>query len=277
MALEFVGAQTVTIAASTTTNTNITFALTGGLASTPAADDFVIVSFGVGATVNVTFGVNTAGYSEIAELYANDSYDANLSVSWKRMGATPDTVVQVSATGNLANAGAVVIQVWRGVDATTPFSSTATTAVGTNGGGVNPAAITVNAFSDIVVTAGATASVSGGVYTFGAVGAYDLTQQIQNVSATNDVSVGMGVFSYSAVTFPVSVDPTAWTITNNANTMSWAAVTMVLKEAAAPPVGGDIKVQIGGTWVAKPVKVWNGSAWVQKPVKFWNGSAWVLS
>lgn len=39
--------------------------------------------------------------------------------------------------------------------------------------------------------------------------------------------------------------------------------------------GGNLKVQNGGVWTAKPVKVWNGSTWVTKPVKVWNGVAWI--
>lgn len=38
---------------------------------------------------------------------------------------------------------------------------------------------------------------------------------------------------------------------------------------------GQVKVNVGGSFVAKPVKVWNGSSWVTKPLKRYNGTAWV--
>lgn len=90
MALEYVGGKTASIAGSTSTATNVSLTdLTGGLASAPAANDIVIVAYATCSAADRAIGVNTAGYTEIAELYANDARDANLSVSWKIMGGNP--------------------------------------------------------------------------------------------------------------------------------------------------------------------------------------------
>jgi hypothetical protein len=37
---------------------------------------------------------------------------------------------------------------------------------------------------------------------------------------------------------------------------------------------GKVKLQIAGTWTAKPAKVWNGTSWVTKPAKWNDGSSW---
>lgn len=40
---------------------------------------------------------------------------------------------------------------------------------------------------------------------------------------------------------------------------------------------GQLKVNVGGTWVAKPVKVNIGGTWVVKPAKIYNGTDWVVT
>src|SRR3990170_173432 len=61
------------------------------------AGDLVIVTAGIGDDDNVNHNVliNTAGYTEVADLFANDTDDTNLAVWWKIMGATPDASVVV--------------------------------------------------------------------------------------------------------------------------------------------------------------------------------------
>jgi hypothetical protein len=52
----------------------------------------------------------------------------------------------------------------------------------------------------------------------------------------------------------------------------------LVKNYFLDPVGGitgQIKVDIAGTYVAKPVKWWDGAAWVTKPLKRFNGTLWV--
>lgn len=266
MAIQYVGGQLASITASTTTATTVNFALTGGLASTPATDDIVIVSYGVGSTVNATIGVNTAGYTEIAELYVSDTYDANLSVSYKVMGATPDTSVDISATGLNSDGGYVVIQVFRGIDTTTPMDVTAATATGGNSGIPNPAAITPTTVGAEIVVIGATASTGGVTYT----AAY-LTNFLtaSNTAATNDITVGAGWVDWTSGAY----DPAAFTVTGSANTQSWAAVTLALRPLILTT--GRPKVWTGSAWAQKPAKVWTGSAWVEKPVKYWDGTTWV--
>jgi len=45
-----------------------------------------------------------------------------------------------------------------------------------------------------------------------------------------------------------------------------------------PPVGGgNIKVEISGSYQVKPVKWHDGVGWVTKPVKWHNGTTWVAT
>lgn len=225
MALSFVGGK-VAVFAGTTGGTNIVLTdLTGGSGSAPAAGDIVIVAYAVGAQADRTIGVTTADYTEEQELYANGStYDSNLSVSWKKMGGTPDTSVDVSGTGSSFNAGAVAIHVWRGQDPSTPFDVAETTATGTGTGRPDPAAITPTTAGAVVIVAGAAAAATGAAFT-----ASELSNFFTDTSPDGeDAMVGLGSYAWTSGAF----DPAAWTggTTNAAD--SWTAVTLALRPAA---------------------------------------------
>lgn len=225
MALSFVGGK-VAIFAGTTSETSISLTdLTGGSGSAPAADDIVIIAYAVGAQADRSIGVTTAGYTEEQELYANGStYDANLSVSWKKMAGTPDTSVNLSGTGSSFNAGAAAIHVWRGQDPSTPFDVAETIATGTGTGRPNPAAITPTTAGAVVIVAGAASAGAGAAFT-----ASELSNFFTDTSPDGeDAMVGLGSYAWTSGAF----DPAAWTggTTNAAD--SWAAVTLVLRPAA---------------------------------------------
>lgn len=224
MAIEFVGAQTASIAASTATNTTITFALTGGIDTVPRDGDYVIVSYSVASTVDRAIGVISTGYLEVAELYSSDSFDANLSVNVKRMLYNPDTSVVIGPTGSTADSGAVLIQVFRGVHPSTPLDVAVTTAIGANTGAPNPPAANPSTLPDcIAVLIGAAGTPAGTVFT-----AYYLNNfaQVQNTAYTNDASVGGG---WIGVTQGVAYNGAAWNNSPNINTQAWAAVSLVLR------------------------------------------------
>ena len=242
MAIEYVGGQTASVLASTATNTTINFALTGGIASTPAAGDFVVVSFATGSTADRAIGVITSGYAETAELYSSDTFDPNLSVNWKFMGSTPDTSVVIGPTGATTDAGFAIIQVWRGVDATTPLDVARTTASGGNSGIPNPAAITPASANTDIVVIGATASSGGNTFTASYLSNF-LTGS--NTASTNDITIGAGWVNGPAA--GVAYDPAAFTVTGSANTQSWAAVTLALREAIPPQTYGKWDFESGTT------------------------------
>ena len=92
MAIQFVGGRTQT----SNTNSPATFAvsltlLTGGIATFPSPGDLVLIAYSEGSTTDLALSgkVTTAGFSLVSELYANDTYDMNMAVFSKVMGASP--------------------------------------------------------------------------------------------------------------------------------------------------------------------------------------------
>lgn len=230
MAIQYVGGQTTDI---TIGNKTITFALTGGLASVPAAGDFVLVSVAVTTSAtDLSVGVTTSGYSEITELFSNDTVASNLSVSSKFMGATPDTTVTVTGKSSSSNGGVAVIQVYRGVDPATPLDVTTTLYPGTNTAIVNPAAITPT-------TSGAYIVISGmGGHSRDAAGTYTasyLTSFIQQVTNnTYDCTAAMGYVPWTSGSY----NPAAWTFNaSDSTSYSYAVATMALRPEGAAITG----------------------------------------
>jgi hypothetical protein len=218
----YVGGKTVAIAGTTSTTAISLTDLTGGIGSAPIENDIVIVAFGVGSSVDEAPGVTTSGYTEEQELFSDSSDDTNLSVSWKFMGSTPDTSVTVSGTGNTANAGAVAIQVWRGINLATPFDVAETTATGTATDRPDPPAITPTTADAMVIAIGAGAAGAGGLFT-----SSDLSNFITATSpGTKDCSIGMGSFAWSSGEFnPAQFGGGA----GGGAARSWAAVTLALR------------------------------------------------
>lgn len=228
MPISYVGGQ-VNGRAGVASTATITFSLTGGSNTTPQAGDLVIITAVVGSQArNPAQAIS--GYTALGQLNPNaTTYDTSLNVSWKFMGATPDTTFTLPSTGNIADAQRYTVQVFRGVDPTTPFDATAVPASGTGTGRPNPGAI-------LPVTAGAWVVICGG----GAAGTGAnyvaptnfTTNFLTGFTAdTNDAMVGSGYWSGWT---SGSVDPAAYTggTTNAAD--SWAAYTLALRPAPAP-------------------------------------------
>jgi len=200
----------------------------GNATFAPAENDIVIVTYSVGSNADIAIGVDTAGYTEEAELFSDASRDSNLSVSWKRMGATPDTSVDVSQTTNANFAGAVIVEVWRGVDTTTAIDVTTTTATGINTGQPNPPSITpTTADAVVIVCGGAAHSGDGAAFTQSG---SELSGFLSGTQvATVDATVGTGYKDWVSGPF----DPVAWTGSTTAATDSWAAVSLALRPVTA--------------------------------------------
>ncbi len=224
MALSYVGGLTSTFvgAASGTQTISINGTLTGGSNTSPSANDIVIVVYTTGSTADRAIGVTTAGYTEEAELYSNGtSYDTNLSFSWKRMGTTVDTSVLVNATGNAADAGAVAIHVWRGVDTVTAMDVARTTATATGTSRPNPAAITPVTTGAVIIVAGGGSAATGAVYT----ASYLSNFRTATSADTNDAMVGIGSVAWTSGAY----DPAVWAGGSTLAANSWAAVTAALR------------------------------------------------
>lgn len=164
MAIQYVGGQTAGRAGATSP-TNVTFALSGGLASVPAFNDLVVITLVVGALAR-TPAMTISGYTGLGVLSPSGaSYRANVNVLYKFMGTTPDTTVTMPSTGNVQDAQRWAIQVFRGVNRSSPIYSTPASSTNTDGTVVLSTAYTNTINGNTVVYCGGAGVVPGAAYT----------------------------------------------------------------------------------------------------------------
>lgn len=262
MAIQYVGGQTASITVVSPTTQTIIYSLTGGLASVPAAGDLVIVGYGeaAGGDAVLSGRISTSGYSLITELYSNDSQDSNLAVFRKFMGDTPDSNISVIGSTSTNSAVTVNIQVWRGVDTTTPLDPTTTTATGINTGYANPAAITPAAAGNVIALFANTATSNNDSSTYSTASTSYMTNFRQVARAGNSYRSIGGSGYVTGQSAGVSYDPAAWTVLSDSVGYSWCAATLALRPApepialtpnsittAAPSVGTSALAQIHAT------------------------------
>lgn len=195
--------------------------LSGGSNSSPSEGDLVIIALAIGsAGRDHNLRIDTAGYSELSDLYADDNVEANLSVFWKIMGATPDTTVTLRSAGNTADSIAAAVHVWRGVDQTIPFDITHTIATGLDTGRPTPSAITPITEGSIIIPIGA------GAYSTTSDFTSDLDNFVQVKQAdTNSIVVGMGSHAWTSGTYT----PSGFGGNTTNALASWAATTLALR------------------------------------------------
>jgi hypothetical protein len=208
----------------TTSDVTITFGgnLTGGVDSSASEGDFVLVWFATGSKQNRDLVVS--GYTEITELYSDDTRGVNLVVAYKVMGSTPDsTFVLTGGTVHTSDAGAVVVQVFRGVDTALPFDVTTATATGDNDGRASPPAITPATDGALIVAGGAGGHNGGSaVYSSSDLTAFRSVGQDDSY----DVTVGAGYYKWTSGAF----NPARFTDSGlNSTLASWAAATLALR------------------------------------------------
>lgn len=208
MAIQYVGGQ-VAGRANGSAALSVNFALTGGLEAAPADGDLVIVTAVTGSAAgNPAMAVTTpADYTALGQLNQSAATnDTSLNVSYKRMGASPDTAVTIPGTGNNAFGQAYSIQVFRGVDATSPMDVAAVSAGGTGTGRPNPASIAPTTAGAWVVICGGGAAGTGANYTAPA----NFTVDFLTASGadTTDAMVGSGYWDGWT---SGAVDPAAYT------------------------------------------------------------------
>lgn len=236
MAITYVGGQTASILGSTTADQTVTFSLTGGLASTPATDDLVVVC--VAASRFGTAGVTslvTTGYTSTTRLTAEDAQDSASQVHYKLMGGTPDTEVVITRSGATDSGQAYTIHVFRGVDLTTPLDVTTTTATGIDTGRPDPAAITPTTAGTWIYIGTGGAAATGAAFTYSA-----FTAVLSTVcdETSNDAVVGSGYYDGWA---SGAYDPAASTTGSTSLNSSWTATTMAFRPAAAGTTDADLE------------------------------------
>lgn len=235
-------------------------ALTGGSDSAAAAGDVVVVTTGYATTSNIDLSVS--GYTELADLYANDDRDANMFVGYKVMGGSPDTSITVPGANNAANGGATVVQVWRGVDPNTPIDAATTTATGTGASKGNQPNITcVTSGAVAIACIFGTADASPVAFTPVATwnnGVAFTDYSLTTTGTGSTMSAWTGAQALFNISPNVSAQPTGgWGAGETSASDSWTAATIALRPAApyAPvhqATGTAVSATTGALTVAWP-------------------------
>lgn len=231
--IQYVG-STVGFASATNVTVSLSGTLTGGIASSPAPGDLVIVYAGCSSTSNrivAASGNTSGGYTSIVLLAVSGTNYANIDVSRQFMGATPDTSVTASHNGAAADTISVYISVWRGVDATTPLDVTRTTSTTGSALDIQPPAITPITSGAYIVSGAIGAAGSGAIQSNGVYTSADLSdfRSIGGGSGARTSVVGVGYKEWTSGSF----QPDEFGILNitNSASCSAAAVTIALRPA----------------------------------------------
>jgi len=199
-------------------------------------DDLVVVVYGIGDDDDVDFDmaiVSPSGFTEVADLFSDDTFDSHLGAFYKVMGATPDTTVTVDGLGGADAAVAAIAWGFRGVDTTTPMDVAATTNTEINTMDATPPSINyLDAGAAIFIAAVAGHSDGNQVATMptGYTGGGQTTQDF-----VNDVTVSGG---YDLT--PAGDPETPGQITHDgtdSTSFSCCSVTMALRPAGAAAGG----------------------------------------
>lgn len=214
----------------------VTFSLTGGTNSVPAASDLVVVTLDLaysGASIaGIIQNASAVDYTLGAEVYGTDAEDCTCRVGYRFMPATPETTCVLDVASGIGTY-AYTIHVYRGVDRYTPMDVTAVTANGNNTHLANPGSITP-------VTPGAWVHVGG------AAGCYDTGSVFTTTDLTNFISINFGTGNHKSKVgagyYPSwtsgAFDPAVFTGGGTDSIYnSWAAVTLALRPA---PAGGGL-------------------------------------
>ena len=232
--IKFVGYKMVAVAGATSGDTvvDLSSGLLGGLDDHVSPGDFVTAVYATGSTANRTLSITdgTTDYELIdSERYSDDTYDTNLRVAYKIMGATPDASVTFGPTGGAADAGIVAVYVRRGVDPLDPIMSESG---GTSTNDANPNGYDFTSLLPgaglVLIGAGASATATP----------YNDNPDLENFysltsSDTNDVTLGIGFkssFAGDAGDGVSSID--AWTGAPETGAESSALIHVILRPAS---------------------------------------------
>lgn len=202
--------------------------LTGGIASSPSAGDIIIVVNAISASADQASGVTTAGYTELVDIAGNDTYDANLSVSYKLSDGSETTVSVLTANENVSDYGAVgIVHVWRGVNQTTPIDVTTTTATAGNGGQPNVPSITPVTAGAVILGCGAGSGTNASIAFLTATGLNHVVSERQ----TALISACVGIIAAYTDWTSGAYDMAQFGGGSTSLSTSWAAAAVVLRPA----------------------------------------------
>lgn len=237
MALVYVGG-TSGVGTTATYAVSLSGTLTGGTNASPSAGDVVVVYTGCGNTAAITLtvsGDNSGAYPLVdgtSQYHQNDTWDAELACFYFRQG-TVDTSLTIGRPANGAYGGGTVVQVWRGVDDTTPFDVTATAAGAGNTGLINPPAITPTTSGAVILAGGTGTQTTAGSAFVVSSNMTGPSVSVKGDGTTSDAGVCIASHEWTSGAFTPNV-VTGGTVSTSC---AWRAVTLALRPASTITTG----------------------------------------
>lgn len=226
--ITYVGGQTFSAVGQSSSNTTVTFSLTGGTNTTPADGDLVIVyTASTAQNSPPTTSIATSGYNTTT-ITSTDNFCTSLTVGYKTMGSTPDSTVLIGPTGSSASPITVAIQVWRNVDSVLPIDKAIATATGISSVLCNPPSITPATSGAIVVAggSGATSNTTNGTFSSSNLTSFNTIGITSGGASGSGSIIGLGYYEWTSGAF----DPAAFTYSvSDSPANCWAAVTLALR------------------------------------------------
>jgi hypothetical protein len=225
--IRYVGGKSIGVNRGTSSVDVSLGSLTGGLSSSAADDDVCVVYFigaSVGANANLALSYAN-GFTTEANLYANDSYDTNLLVGYLIYSSTSggDTLTLPNGTGGAFVAGLIILQVWRGVDTTTPIDVPTQGVATLNTSLVNPPAITPVTSGALIIAGGGTSAGNPDTY---------LSSDLNNFISSSHTSSGIAIGGVgSSYWTSGSFDPSQFTGIPTSTTQGNCSATLALRPA----------------------------------------------
>lgn len=227
--LEFVGFSTVSTGTGATISLPTT-GLTGGTDTEARVGDLLIAITGWNNTTNgnpeVTDGTFT--WTEVADLYSNDSHDANLSVAWANATTTPPANVTATGVNAAARSNVGVLLVFRHHNSATPMDATPTTATGIDASTADaPSIDSVTAKATIIAIGLNAFTDAGSDHINAAPATYTMKGNPVNTDGTTgEASIGAAILEDQAAG---THNPAAFGVNGTATSASWAAVTIAVR------------------------------------------------
>ena len=215
-------------------------------------NDLVIILLGMVETADYNLAITTAGYTEVADLYGNDSKDCNFGVFYKFMGASPDTSVTCNTVSVNGNARVGLAYCFRGVDTSTPLDVTSTTAVGTNTGNPDNPSITPTTAGSVVLALGCGLMVDDA--TIVAPTTPEGFTNLASKKLPDSLNTGVAVAGASLAWTSGAVNPNSWSGFSTDTGSAWCAVSMALRVA---PIVGPTNLKTYNTNLKANIKTIN--------------------
>jgi hypothetical protein len=251
VAISYIGGNSGSAAGATSGNTTLNFLSIGGA---PAANDLIVIAISISSQGRTpTHTIPSGGFTQIGStIYGNGTtYDASLSLFYKFADGV-ETSCDFGPSGNAADGIAVVCQVFRGVDTSTPLDGVSpVTATGAGNARPNADPITPATAGAWIIAAGSGAAASGNVMVEPSAVMENLIAL--NRTETNDAMLGMGYHSgWTSGAF----DPPIYTSGATQAANSWCAITIALR----PSGGGSSNGDATGTNLSEAISSSTGAA-----------------